>query len=71
VAETVGEIVKQQGGTKLDKLALILPQVKEVLRNSEFFAGRELVDEGLFEQGAAELIDAEVKLYKAFSEPKS
>jgi len=69
-AETVGEIVRQQGGTKLDKLALILPQVKEVLRNSEFFANRELVDEELFEQGATELINAEVKIYKAFKEPK-
>ena len=69
-AEGVGEIVKQQGGSKLDKLVLILPQVKEVIRNSEFFAKQELADEALFEQGAIELIGAEVKIYKAFKEPK-
>lgn len=69
-AEAVGEIVKAQGGTKLDKLLLILPQAKKAILSSELLSGHELLDEGLFTEGVAELISAEVKILKAFKEPK-
>ena len=69
-AEAVGEIVLAQGGTKLDKLTLILPKAKEAIRNSELLLHQELVDEALFTEGVSEVINGEVKILKAFKEPK-
>jgi len=69
-AEAVGEIVKAQGGTKLNKLLLILPQAKKIILNSELLSGHELVDEVLFTEGVTEVINGEVKILKAFKEPK-
>lgn len=57
-AEAVGEIVKGHGGSKLDKMTLVLPQVESLIRNSEAVAGREILDEVEFSrivQGYAQL----------------
>ena len=64
-AEAVGNIVLQQGGTKLDKLQLVLPYAKEVFRNSELLAGKEIADQALFAEGVQDVINGEVKILKA------
>ena len=68
-AETVGEIVRAQGGTRLDKFALILPVAEEAIRNSELLMHRELVDEALFTEGVTDVVNGEVKILKAFKDP--
>jgi len=69
-AEGVGEIVKAQEGNKLDKLLLILPLAKAAIKSSELLSGHELIDEALFTEGVTEVINGEVKILKAFKEPK-
>lgn len=69
-AEAVGEIVKQQGGTKLDKLQLVLPQVEAIIKDSEVVAGRQIIDEALFAKAVQEYAQATVDLTKSLSEAK-
>lgn len=69
-AEAVGEIVKMQGGSKLNKLQLILPQAEVAIHNCELLAHRQVLDEILFMQGVRDLVEAEIKLLKACAEPK-
>ena len=64
-AEAVGVIVQQQGGTKLDKLQLVLPYAADVFKNSELLAGKEIADEALFTEGVQDVINGEVKILKA------
>lgn len=69
--EAIGEIVKAQGGTKLDKLNLALPQVEAVLKGSEIMAGREIIDEALFATAVQEYVQATVDFTKSISEVKT
>ena len=65
-AEAIGEIVKIQGGTPLDKFNNSLPLVKQAIQRFEERAGNELADEDLFTAGAGEIVNGMVKVKKAF-----
>lgn len=65
-AEAIGEIVKAQGGTPLDKFNNALPLVKEAILRAEQRAGNELADETLFTSGAGKIVNGMVEVKKAF-----
>lgn len=65
-AEVIGEIVKAQGGTPLDKFSNALPLVKQAILLHEQRSGNELADEDLFTSGAGEIVNGLVKVKKAF-----
>ena len=66
-AESVGELIKTQGGAKLDKFNAVLPAAKILIRESELVAGREVVDESLFTQGVGDIVNGIVRILKSVS----
>lgn len=55
-AEAIGEIVKQQGGTKLDKFPLVLEQATAIFKQTELVAHREIADEDKFGLGVRQVV---------------
>ena len=64
-AEVIGGIVKAQEGTKLDKLALVLPEVEKAIRNSELLVGKQVIDEATFRSAVECFVEGGVRLLKS------
>jgi len=63
--EAIGEIVKAQGGTALDKFNTALPLVSVAIRNYEERAGNEVADETLFTSGVGRVVNGLVDIKKS------
>lgn len=63
--EAIGEIVKAQGGTPLDKFSNALPLTAEVIRRAEERAGNEVFDESLFTASVGQIVNGFVGVKKA------
>jgi len=64
-AEAIGEIVKRQGGNKLDKMQEVLPQAMAIVKATEFVSKHEILDEERFEQGVRQLVEAELTIVRS------
>ena len=68
VAETVGDLVQQQTGTKLDKLQIALPQVETIIRASELVSRHDIADEALFSAGCQQVLEGVLKVTKSLKD---
>jgi hypothetical protein len=68
VAETVGDLVQQQTGTKLDKLQIALPQVETLIRASEIVSQHDIADEALFSAGCQQVLEGVLKVTKSLKD---
>lgn len=55
-------------GTKVDKFAMALPQVIDLLHSVELAAHKDLVDEELLKKAAAEILQGVVDFYNAIDQ---
>jgi hypothetical protein len=68
VVETVGDLVQQQTGSKLDKLQIALPQVEAIIRATEVVSHHDIADEALFSTGCQEVLEGVLKVTKSLKD---
>lgn len=70
IAETIAGVVKPGQKTGMEKLASVQQVVHDAVQSSNLIAGKQIIDEDLFNQGVTDMVNAAVKIMNA-TKPKN